>query len=186
MNNVMRAFVLGASAFLLTNGATLHTAPQSGRPVSPWPEAIVVASKAGPPGGEDANRGRECVAAAAIVTRELNVQVYRLSAVGGGLEVATDQEVITYSRNGDVVRSATTNRDGFVRFGGLDPGDYILHMPTGLLEPLYQSVRITRGNAGPARTMAAISNMMCGRVCAVDGIRGPLPSPPACLFHASP
>jgi hypothetical protein len=63
---------------------------------------------------------------------------------------------------------------------------YYLHVP-GMIESYYQDVQVTRQGSGPPpRTLAVIWNTQCGRACAVEGARGPLVGPPACLFSPRP
>ena len=138
---------------------------------------FVVVSRA--TAGAASLEAHECAARPAIVTSELSVQVYLVAPIGGGLLPAPDHEVIVRDRRQR--QYGKTDSRGFLRFRGLKPGDYLLHVP-GAMDGYYQDVRVTRRSLGPNGTIAVVANMTCGHACVVAGAGGPLVEPPACLF----
>jgi hypothetical protein len=121
---------------------------------------------------------RECAAKRPIITSELSVQLYVIASIGGTLVPLGGHVVVATDANRRDW-SAKTDTRGFVELGRLPPGNYRLHVPYEIIEPLYQDVTITR--RGARSTVAAIANLPCGTVCTVPFVRSPLGAPPECL-----
>ena len=120
----------------------------------------------------------ECIRRDAIVTSELSVHLFLLPGIGGGLAPLTDYSVVVTSARGREW-SAKTDKTGFVRIPDLQPGNYQLHVPYSM-ESLYQEVRIAPSSQ--RRTIAAIANFDCGRVCVVPFETQRAKTAPPCLF----
>jgi hypothetical protein len=121
---------------------------------------------------------RECLLRQPITASELSVQLYVIPALGGGLQPLADYTfTVTPARGQD--RAVNTDKMGYVRIP-LSPGAYRLHVPYVVLDPLSQDVIIAP--SGPRRTIAAIANVACGKVCVVPFQRQPAKSAPPCLF----
>jgi hypothetical protein len=122
---------------------------------------------------------RECILRQPIIATELSVQLFVIPSIGGGLQPLGDHTVIVTPASGPDW-SAKTDTTGYVRIPKLPPGSYRLQVPY-VMEPLSQDVTIVR--SGQRRTIAAIANVTCGKVCLVPFQSQPGSSAPPCLFN---